>query len=345
MTGLAILDAYRDLEGAEGIFIGCKGGLEERLVPAHGVTLHLTPGTPFARQGLMGKAGALWSLLAGAAAARRILKQKRVQVVIGAGGYASAGTILGARSLGLPIVVHEANAEPGLANRMAGRLADVVCVGFPEAASAFAPARTVLTGNPARNFTKVTRGDGPVRVLVSGGSLGSAFLNAKAPELLARIPGIEVQHITGQHAAGPVRAAYQAHGMSQARVDEFLLDISQAYRDADFVITSAGAVTMTELSLAGLPALLVPLGWAANDHQSANARAYTNTTGSMWVRESEWEADRLANLLQPILMDRAKLAELGVRARAWSKPDAARDIVKLCEELALRNHKDRNLGN
>ncbi|HYD47168.1 MAG TPA: glycosyltransferase, partial [Terriglobales bacterium] len=181
---LAIAEAYRQhRRDVEILFIGSARGYENQLVPAAGYRLECVPTARWLRTGLLGKARAVVVTSAGLAAAARLLRQARTELVIGFGGYASAGALLAARLLRLPIVLHEPNAKPGLTNRAFARFADRVHIHFPEAAQHFRASATVLTGTPIRREIvavgeRVRRpAEGTTRVLVSGGSLGDDFLN------------------------------------------------------------------------------------------------------------------------------------------------------------------------
>jgi UDP-N-acetylglucosamine--N-acetylmuramyl-(pentapeptide) pyrophosphoryl-undecaprenol N-acetylglucosamine transferase len=354
LAGLAFLKTYREEFGAEGCFIGCPGGVEDRLVPAHGERLLLIPGAAFARQGIWGQLAAVVGMLRGAFAARRLLHREHIDVVIGVGGYASVGTGLAAWSLGIPLVIHEANARPGLANLMLARVARRVCVGFQEAGRRFRNARfrkprVEFTGNPATVGPFAAKAAAgplrvPLRMLVSGGSLGSPFLNREAPRLLAelRAPGCEftVRHLAGTphpksraaSAVEEIRRAYAESGI-EARVDPFTDSIADAYADADFVIAGAGALTLADISAAGLPALLVPLADAANDHQSDNARAYCSHTGALWVAERDWNTRRIAGQIAELLGNRPRFDDIARRSHAFGRPGAALALVSICEEV------------
>lgn len=276
LTGVAILKAYREELGADGYFIGCPEGLESRLVPARGEELQLISGTPYARQRISGKLLAPWNLMRGVLEARTVLKKRKTQLVVGVGGYASAGAALAARSLGLLVVIHEANVEPGLANGLLGRLADAVCVGFVQSAQFFPGRNVCLTGTPPGVAVRPRTGPPvpPFHILIAGGSLGSSFLDQHTPDLLRlmRAQGCDARavHCTGAGDPRAVRAVYEQCGVP-AEVHDFLIGMEDAYAGIDFAIACPGAVTLAELAAGGIPSLLVPLGAAANNHQEANA--------------------------------------------------------------------------
>jgi UDP-N-acetylglucosamine--N-acetylmuramyl-(pentapeptide) pyrophosphoryl-undecaprenol N-acetylglucosamine transferase len=346
---LAVAAAYRALRpGARVLFIGSAPAFAERMVEAHGHRLVSIPAAPFYRVAASARLSAVSQLIAGVCRARPILVRERVQMVIGFGSYASAGAILAARSLGLATAVHECNAEPGLANRLLSRVVDRVYLGDLTRRAPFAARRMRATGTPVRpeviaaaDAARTPPRTGRARLLVCGGSEGSPFLNRRAPELARAISdrgfSIEVRHQSGDCDRGEVAARYAALGVEGA-VAAYIDDIADAYAWADLAITTAGAATLAELAVCGLPALLVPLGGAAADHQSANAAAFAAATGNPWVREPEWRADELAARLTAFLADVKAWSVVGQRSRTFARRDAAEAVVADCEELlALRS--------
>ena len=336
LPAIEFLQAYRREFHAEGYFIGCAAGLEQRLVPASGERLELIPGLPWGRQGWRGKLRAVTCVPAGILAARRILQREKTDLVIGTGGYAAFGTCVAAYSLRIPVVIHEANAEAGLANRMAARFAALVCLGFSEAAGRI-HGPVEITGIPIGTIAPAAHSSSPPwRFLVLGGSEGSPILNREAPPLFALLQrrGVpfRVRHISGFGDAAAIAGAYAAAGID-AEVDSYVADMGPVYAGATLAIASAGARTAAELSAAGIPSLLVPLPGAANDHQSANARACALRTGAKVVAESEWDGAALAEWLHSVVSDAATLRNLRERSASWSNTNAALHVVRSCEQL------------
>jgi UDP-N-acetylglucosamine--N-acetylmuramyl-(pentapeptide) pyrophosphoryl-undecaprenol N-acetylglucosamine transferase len=343
---LAIAEAYRQTCGeVDVLFIGTPGGFEARLVPPRGYRLEIIRGAPLYGVDTCGKIWAAWHLGLGMVQARRLLRAMGVKLVIGLGGYASVGTLLAARYLGLHTAIHEANATPGLANRLLGRLVDRVYLGFGEAADAFPRGRALVTGTPLRGEI-IAAGNArqgacrdterPWRILVTGGSQGSPFLNRHVPDLLTRVGldgvGLEIRHQVGNSAPEPVRAAYQAAKLS-ASVTPYIEDMAAAYGWADFVIACAGSGTVAELAVCGLPSLLVPLSAAAADHQAVNARAYAQASGVWWVREADWQTESLAAQLVSLFGDVMARQEAASRLRRLAIPQAAQRLVVDCEAM------------
>lgn len=330
------------VSGTDVLFIGTSEGFEARLAPQHGYPLATVPAAPYARTGAVGKARAVGATMAGVLAARRVLRRAGTELVLGLGGYASLPAVLAARTLGLPTLLHEANAVGGRANRLAGRVADGVLLACSGAGSDF-PSAAALTGVPVREeivrlatTPRPTR-DGDVRhVLVAGGSGGSAFLDARVPDLLSRVAArgsrIAVRHQVGVGDLAATRAAYAAIGMP-AEVVRYVDDMAAAYAWADFAVTCAGAGTLAELAVAGVPALVVPLAQAAFDHQTANALAFVAETAMPWSSEAGWDPEPLAARVASVLSSEDAWRAASASIRRAARGDAAEAVVCAC--LAL----------
>ncbi len=342
LTGLALVDAFRALpEPPRLIFLGTPSGMERQLVPPSGVPLVIIPGFPMAGESAPGRARSLLDLARGALAARTELRRHGVGLVLGLGGYASAGALLAARSLGLRAAIHEANARPGITHRRLGNLAHRVYVSFPSAAQHFAEERVLLTGTPLAPGSALAAADpdGPKRIVVTGASLGSPFLDRAVPPLLGALArgGLElaVLHQTGLGDPGPVRARYLSEGID-AEVVPFVPNLARRFGEAHFAIACAGARTLTEIAAAGLPALFVPLASAAGDHQTENARAFAATTGAWWLSEAEWEPTSIAEQIEAALRSAEVSRLLSKRLDAFVHADAAEAIAEDCARLLAR---------
>lgn len=332
MPGLAVAEVLRGL-GWRILWLGNPDRMEGRLVPAHGIEL-----LPLRFGGVRGK-GLLTllklpcTLAAACAHVRRLLKRLRPDVVLGMGGYAAFPGGVMARWLGIPLVVHEQNAVAGTANRWLARLAVRVLEGFPGtlpgAEMVGNPVRAALAGvQPAAR--RYADRQGPLRLLVLGGSLGAARLNALVPEALSRLPEPLrplVLHQAGQQHADSVRQIYDRLSV-RAEVTPFIDDMAQALSAADLVICRAGAMTVAEIAAVGVAALFIPLPHAIDDHQTANAR-YLSEAGAGWMmRQADLDASTLAAWL--MARQRAELASVAVRAHGRACLDAARLIAEAC---------------
>jgi UDP-N-acetylglucosamine--N-acetylmuramyl-(pentapeptide) pyrophosphoryl-undecaprenol N-acetylglucosamine transferase len=338
---LAVTEAYRRRGVEVEILLFGPLGLGADLAAHHHLGYRPVSATPLVRVGLDGQAAALGRTLAGIVQARRALRAFRARLVMGFGSYASGAVLLAARSLGVATVIHEGNARPGLANRLLGRVIDRVHLGQATTGRFFPPERQCLTGwpvrLPVRALADVCRrppGRGrPTRVLVYSGSRGGAFLAREVPALLERMMrgrALEVHHQAAD--AAPLRDAY-ARASIPARVSAFIDDPAAAYRWADLAVTRAGAGTIAELAVAGLPSLLVPLADAARDHQRWNAEAFGASGAALWVRERDWDRTALAARLSDLLDDPVQWAAMSAAARGVAVPAAADAVVDQCEAL------------
>jgi UDP-N-acetylglucosamine--N-acetylmuramyl-(pentapeptide) pyrophosphoryl-undecaprenol N-acetylglucosamine transferase len=320
-------------------FVGTPAGIEARVVPGAGYPLRLLTGRQL-RGGGPGRALlAAAALVRGTAQAVALLGELRPRLVVGVGGYASVPVVLAARLRRIPVVLLEQNTIPGAANRLLGRLAARVCIGFPESAAAFPRGRAVHTGNPVRaailHAARVPR-ERP-GLLVFGGSGGAHKVNEATVDAM-RVLGVAARHIDLTHQTGPadvegVRAGYAALALAP-RVEPFIDDMAAAYAGADLVVARAGATSCAELLAVGLPAILVPYPYAADDHQRRNAEALVHAGAAEMILDRELTGERLAAAIGPLLADAPRRAHMASAARILGRPDAAARVADECERLA-----------
>jgi len=333
--GLALADALAE-QGFEVTFVGTANGIEARVVPAAGYPLRLLPGQQLRGGGAGRAAAGLAAVARGAVRGRGLLGELRPRLVVGVGGYASVAVVLAARLSRIPIVLLEQNVVPGAANRLLGRLAARVCVGFAESVGRFPPGRAVHTGNPIRGeivhgATRTPRAR--PGVLVFGGSGGAHQLNVAAVEafrtLGAAARGLEVTHQTGSTDVEPVRAAYAALGLP-TRVEPFITDMAGAYAAADLVISRAGAMSCAEITAVGLPSILVPYPYAADDHQRLNAQVLVAAGAAQMILDRDCNGESLGAAIRELVDDPARRAAMAARATALGRPDAAERVATEC---------------
>ncbi|MGM0662972.1 MAG: undecaprenyldiphospho-muramoylpentapeptide beta-N-acetylglucosaminyltransferase [Thermodesulfobacteriota bacterium] len=273
--------------------------------------------------------------------ARRIVGRFSPGAVLGVGGYSSGPVCVAARTLDVPTAIHEQNSIPGLTNRLLSRIVDRVFISFEESRDRFPGGIRVFTGNPVREeLLDLGPGDrrtgGPLSLLVVGGSQGARAVNtAVAYALLIlkhRGRTLRVVHQTGEYDYERVLRIYSESGL-EGVVTPFIDDMARAYRSADLVVGRAGASTVTELAAMGKPSILVPFPYAADDHQTANARALSEAGGAVLLPQRDLSATLLADLLEQYDEDRERLARAASRAREKGRPEAARAIVDQLETL------------
>ena len=332
--GLAVAEEAR-AAGWQVVWMGARGGMEERLVPPHGIPTAWIRARAARGKGLVQKLFLPMNLLyAFWQSARHILRLKP-DVVLGLGGYVAFPGGMMASLLGRPLALHEQNAVPGLANRVLARVCDKVMVAFPDALEG-----AQWTGNPVRReiadiappAERFAARAGPLRLLVVGGSLGAQALNEAVPRAIALLADKpRVVHQSGEKHLAALRACYAAAGV-EGELVAFIDDMARRYAEADLVICRAGAVTIAELSAAGMASVLVPFPHAVDDHQSANARFLAERGAAILLPQPELTPQRLAALIGAL--DRRALLAMAQKARALGKPEAARSVARHCIALA-----------
>jgi UDP-N-acetylglucosamine--N-acetylmuramyl-(pentapeptide) pyrophosphoryl-undecaprenol N-acetylglucosamine transferase len=323
----------------EVIGLGTRRGIEARLVPAAGYPVEWIDVEGLRGRGLRGWLLAPFTLARAVWQARAALHRRRPGVVLGCGGFVSGPGGVAAWLARIPLVIHEQNAVAGLTNRWLARVAARVAEGFPGSFPAVRHA--VHVGNPVRAAIaalpppreRYAGRTGPLRLLVFGGSQGSAALNRLLPDALARLPAAErpqILHQTGAREAEATARAYRERGIA-AEVRSFIDDMAAAYAEADLVVARAGALTVAELAAAGVPALLVPFPAAVDDHQARNAGWLVAAGAARMVAERGLSPLNLADELASLCArGRAGLVEMAEAARARAITDAAERVAGLC---------------
>ena len=325
-------------------WIGTRRGLEHRVVPAAGLRLHY-----LRVRGIRGKTvlHKLFGVFAAGFAVLRaawLVLRRSPHCVVGLGGYVAGPVGVAAWLARKPLLVHEQNAVAGTTNRMLLRFASRVLAGFP---GAFCSAvECTVVGNPLRRELVEAAasasldydGTRPLRLLVLGGSLGAQPVNELMPGTVRRCEWddryrVEVLHQAGAAHAEGVRRRYGNLLGENVRVEPFIEDMAGAYRWADLVLARAGALTISELALMGLPSILVPLPHAIDDHQMANARVLSSRGAAVVMHQGEMDAYKLCDLLRDYMANPGKLAAMARAAKAAAAPDAAERVCDCCEEL------------
>ena len=336
---LAVAECLKQ-QGVRIVWLGTRSGLESRAVPQAGFEIEWLN-----IKGLHGKGFVSWLLapilLATALGQTLIvILRRRPGAVLGMGGFVAGPGGLVAWLLRLPLLIHEANSVAGWTNRLLARIASRVMTGFP---NPFGDStRIVHVGNPVRSdIAAVVEPDkrlagrsGRLRVFVVGGSQGASTFNVLVPRVVSGMVGSErpeLWHQCGSGNGAATAAEYQRLGL-QARVDEFIDEIAAAYAWADVVLARAGAMTVAELTVVGIAAVLVPYPYAVNDHQTANALYLADRGAAILIPESELTEERLQQTLSNLHRDRAKALAMAARSRRLGKPDATVDTVRICLE-------------
>jgi UDP-N-acetylglucosamine--N-acetylmuramyl-(pentapeptide) pyrophosphoryl-undecaprenol N-acetylglucosamine transferase len=343
---LALIEAFKDRDPAnEILLVGTRRGLEARLGAESGYALRTIEAVSLKGKSFWGKVRGLMALPQSLWQSWRLIRSFEPDMVLGVGGYASGPVVLTAWAMGYRTAIHEQNAFPGLSNRILGRVVDRAFISFAESDRHFPRQKSVLTGNPIRQRIRLERiapergPESKFTLFIFGGSQGAHRLNLAMTEALGHLRDcrarLQIIHQTGDKDYPEVLEAYRREGFT-AEVHPFLHDMDRAYAAADLVLCRAGASTLFELMAMGKPAILVPYPYAANDHQTLNARALVDAGAALMVSNGDLNGARLSEMLGQLCQDPARLSKIGERASALAKPGAAETIVKLCYEMV--NH-------
>ena len=338
--GLAIAQTMR-ARGWQVSWLGTAHGMEQELVARHGIELDAIDFSGLRGKGVRHSVTGAFKLAASFASCLRFIAHRKPSVVLGMGGYVTVPGGLMARLRGIPLVLVNADAALLLSNKTLTPLAQRVLFGFP-AEFGRAAGKAMVTGNPVRQeiieiappAARYASRQGPLRILVIGGSLGAKALNDAMPAALALIPEPArplVTHQSGKKNITALRASYGAAGVT-AQVLDFIDDMASRYAESDLVICRAGAITVSELTAAGIASVLVPLVASTTTHQRDNAQWMAKQNAAIHLPQTELNPAALAALLQA--MTRQQCLAMAQAARAVGKRDANDAIADVLEQLA-----------
>ncbi|KFZ36307.1 UDP-diphospho-muramoylpentapeptide beta-N- acetylglucosaminyltransferase [Shewanella mangrovi] len=323
-------------------WLGTADRMEARLVPQYGFDIAFIDIKGVRGNGVLRKLAAPLKLLRAVWQARRVIREFKPDVVMGMGGYASAPGGVAAKLAGIPLVLHEQNAIPGLTNKLLSKIATRTLCAF---ADTFTEVKAEVVGNPIRQEL-VSLGEQPrssmaseaLKVLVVGGSLGARVFNEVMPETVAKLSqqcSVTVWHQAGKGNQAGLLAAYQNVGQEdRVKVADFIDDMEAAYRWADVVVCRAGALTVSELATVGLPAILVPLPHAVDDHQTRNANVLVKANAGRLLPQEQMTVESLSQQLLTLAEDRQLLVEMGQNAKQVAITNATARVADVCKQLA-----------
>ncbi|MCX7089266.1 MAG: undecaprenyldiphospho-muramoylpentapeptide beta-N-acetylglucosaminyltransferase [Methylococcales bacterium] len=326
---LAVAHYLRE-QGWQVTWLGTQQGLESRVIPEQGIEIDWLSVAGVRGKGFFAKFTAAFMVLKACAQACSILRRRQPHVVLGMGGFVAGPGGLMAKLLGIPLVIHEQNKVPGTTNRLLAKMTRNVLAAFE---GSFNPTvKAQYTGNPLRKeLTHLAKkeawqGVRQCRVLIIGGSQGAAILNTTVPAALAQLPEVAIRHQTGRAMLTEVEQQYQQLGVS-AEVSDFIHDMRAAYEWADIIICRAGAMTISEVAAAGLPAILIPLPNAIDDHQVANARVLADAGGAIILLQQNLNS---SNLLRDIKQVQDNSVIMSNNAKKVARLDATQQVANIC---------------
>jgi UDP-N-acetylglucosamine--N-acetylmuramyl-(pentapeptide) pyrophosphoryl-undecaprenol N-acetylglucosamine transferase len=321
------------------VLVGTQRGIEMKLVPQAGLPLET-----LRIAGLKGKGGAtlvknLAMLGPGLADALQVLRKHKPVAAFGVGGYAAGPMMLATWMSGVPNVIFEPNAEPGFTNRVLARISKRIATGYDISARAWGE-NAVVTGCPVRTevFSSAPRTpQKPFRLLITGGSQGALAINRTVVDAMDRLATrkseLAIVHQTGERDYNAVRTAY-ARREYPAEVVPFLTNMAERFAWADVIVCRAGAITAAEIAAAGRAAIFIPFGHATDSHQLRNAQEMARAGAGRVIPEPELTAERLASEIFSLLDQPGEIERQSCAARSLARPNAARDIVNMIEEVA-----------
>lgn len=321
-------------QGHQVVWLGSLNSMEERIVPQHNIPLELIAMKGVRGSGWARKLALPFTLVNAIQAAKNVILKHKIDVAIGFGGFVTFPAGVAAKLLGVPLIIHEQNAVAGLSNKVLARWATRVLYAFPQAFEGYGdglvgnPVRADIANLPAPETRFATR-SGSLNILVVGGSLGAQVLNDLVPQALAKLrenARLNITHQSGRGKLPALQRAYEKYGVS-AKCIEFVDDMKTAYENADLVICRAGALTIAELTAAGVGALLVPYPHAVDDHQTANARFMVAAEAGLLLPQSQLTADKLAEILAGLT--RPSCLKWAKNARSLAFPHSADDVAKI----------------
>ncbi|RJG50036.1 undecaprenyldiphospho-muramoylpentapeptide beta-N-acetylglucosaminyltransferase [Motilimonas pumila] len=319
-------------------WLGTADRMEAQLVPSHGFEIDFIDISGVRGNGIKRLLMAPLRIVKSIFQAKAVLKQSKADVVLGMGGFASGPGGIAAWLSGIPVVLHEQNAAAGATNRILSKVAKRVLMAFP---GAFEHGQVV--GNPVRheiieaaNKRQLSE-NASINVLVVGGSLGARVLNQTLPQVVSQLDStkMKVKHQTGKGNLSQVEQAYQ--GQAQVEVIEFIDDMAAAYQWADLVVCRAGALTVSELAVLGLPAIFVPLPHAVDDHQTKNAMSLVAHEAGLLMPQNELSVNSLTAMIKPLIEQPERLAVMASNAKQQGITDATQRVANICKELTEKN--------
>jgi UDP-N-acetylglucosamine--N-acetylmuramyl-(pentapeptide) pyrophosphoryl-undecaprenol N-acetylglucosamine transferase len=334
--------------GHEAVFVGTERGVEARLAPAAGFRLETIRVGGIKNLGFATRLSSAWRLIAETGGQLRGFGARRPAAVFSMGGYVAGPPVLAALMRGVPVVVMEPNAAPGVTNRWIGRWVKRALIGFEETRRFFPEGRTELTGLPVREefFAIAPKpAQKEFTVLITGGSQGSQRLNNAARQswALFRYTGWPVRfvHQTGLAMHRELEAEFAATGL-KGEVKPFIQDMPAAFAEADLIVCRSGAGAVSELAAAGKPSILIPFPFAADDHQLKNAQAFERAGAAMLSLDGEWTAEKFFQSVSGLCRDRERLRAMGENARKLAHPGAAARAAEILIDIATRARNNKN---
>ena len=347
--GLAVADKLQQ-QGWQIAWLGTANRMEAQLVPKYGYPIHFIDVAGVRGNGLLRKLKAPFQVLAAIWQAKKVMKSIKPDLVLGMGGFASGPGGIAAWLGNIPLILHEQNAAAGMTNRILSRFASHLLTAFPGlfTGNKGLEKKVKLVGNPVRSSLIATEDrpikmQGALNLLVVGGSLGAKVLNDTMPQAISALGlAINVWHQAGKNMRQAVCDAYKPLALDDCRVNDFIDDMDAAYRWADLVVCRAGALTVSEVAAAGLPAIFIPLPHAVDDHQTKNALWLVENQAAQLLPQKQLTVTTLSDIIARLEKNREQLHSMGNNARAVAITNAAEQVSALCVTIINKKKSASN---
>jgi UDP-N-acetylglucosamine--N-acetylmuramyl-(pentapeptide) pyrophosphoryl-undecaprenol N-acetylglucosamine transferase len=356
---LAVAEKLRE-HGANIDWLGTQSGMEFSLVPQKNIPLHLVSVKGFRGKGIVKKILSPFLLLKAIIEAIVIIRKVAPDVVIGFGGYVAAPGGIAAYLSGKALIIHEQNSVAGSTNKLLSIFATKKLEAFSGSLT-----NALLVGNPVResvvkvfnelddktnvlnNIEESANGDQVKNILIMGGSLGAAAINSLVPHAINQLPkniSLKIWHQTGKDKSQQVTKDYKDLAIN-ARVDEFIEDVTAAYRWADIIVCRAGALTVSEVAIVGLPAIFIPYPHAIDNHQVVNAQWLVKNNAAKMIEQSDLDVASLSAMLNDFLSDKQKMSDYSLALKKLAMPNSAQQVADVCEAVCLAQLRKRENKN
>lgn len=335
---LAIADTIKSKHpDAEILFVGRKGGLESEIIPKYGYPMEYITVGYLKRKVSFHNVKSGWKLIQGLAQSAKILRRFSPDVVIGTGGFVSGPIVYAAARKKIPTMLHEQNVYPGLTNKLLGKKVDIIAISFEDSEKYFDHSKKIiLTGNPIRKAFRMPphseRKTRKTRVLVFGGSGGADKINQGILWIAENHPELpyKILAVSGKYYYEQMNKASQHPDIE---VVDYLEDMPEKMKSADLIISSAGAITITEILATGKPAILIPKAYTAENHQEHNARSLESKGGAIVILEKNFSGEKLHHEVMGLMENQNLLKEMGSRNAALAQEGTEDELYQLFLDL------------
>ncbi len=342
--GIAVAkEILRRDENSKIRFVGTERGLETKIVPENGFELSLINSVGLKSVGLAGKIKGLIILPKSFLEARKLIREFKPDVVVGAGGYVTGAVLIMAWLMRIPTLAMDSNALPGFTNRQLARFVTKAALTFEEALPYFGN-KGVVTGNPVRKEffdIKPKQREDKLNLLLFGGSQGARAINFAMIDALEYLSDVKdklnITHQTGKYDFEKIKTGYDQNDWGEADIREYISDMVSQFEKTDLILSRAGATTCAEVAAAGKVAIMIPLPTAADDHQRKNAEALEDSGAAKMILQADLNGESLANTIKDFISSPERITKMEFAAKKLAKADAAEATVNIIEDLVSKN--------